>query len=398
MVNRVNANPDMIKWARENAGFKIEDLPKTLHNVPLWENGDLKPTWNDLRNLAKKYKRPSIFYLRSEPPKVENNDIIEFRSDDHVKDFSPQLTLEINKAKFRRNAYINLHNEMNIKLNNFSKNIISEEVDYNDKYIKHFAKVLRNLLNISIEKQSEWIYKPNETKDYLHTNFLYEWKELISDLGVLIFETEEVPEEEMSGLCLYYNICPIILLNGKNKPNRRIFTLIHELIHLMTGKSTICDVDIDNKKEYLCNRISAEFLIPTESLENTKISKNKAVKNHKIDDWNSRDIGTLSHMFGVSKQSVIIQLYNISKISKNFKDLELKKLKDHDIELKIKEKERQNNSGGMNPVEKSKKYVGKPFSRFILSAYENNIIGPTEFKKYTNLSIDSINSLYDKLV
>ena len=75
MTYRVNVNPDMIKWARKSAGFKFEDLPNSLENAPLWENGDLKPTWNDLRNLAKKYKRPPVFYLRSKPPKIDEIDI-----------------------------------------------------------------------------------------------------------------------------------------------------------------------------------------------------------------------------------------------------------------------------------------------------------------------------------
>lgn len=51
----------------------------------------------------------------------------------------------------------------------------------------------------------------------------------------------------------------------------------------------------------------------------------------------------------------------------------------------------------MAPVKKVKKYDGKPFSRFIVSAYENEIIGPTEFKRYLNLPIDSIDSLYDEI-
>ncbi|MDR2545142.1 MAG: ImmA/IrrE family metallo-endopeptidase [Methanobrevibacter sp.] len=399
MVYRVNVNPDMIKWARKNAGFEFEDLPNYLNNAPLWENGDLRPTWSDLRNLAKKYKRPPVFYLRSELPKIDEIDIIEFRSDDKISDFSPDLNLEINKAKFRRTAYINIHEEMNIKIKDFSKNVITCEVNYNKNTVKNFAKAIRSLLRVSLEKQSEWIENDNGNKDYAHSKFLYEWKEVVSELGILIFETEDVLEDEMSGVSLYYDKYPIILLNGKNKPNRRIFTLIHELSHLMMVVSTICDVDMDNKKEFLCNQITSEVLIPLESLNNTKISKNKAVKDHEGEEWTSRQLGTLSHIYGVSKQTVIIQLYKLGKTSKTFKDDTINSLKEHNIILKDKEKERRKNSdgGGMAPVKKVKKYDGKPFSRFIVSAYENEIIGPTEFKRYLNLPIDSIDSLYDEI-
>ncbi|KZX16426.1 ImmA/IrrE family metallo-endopeptidase [Methanobrevibacter curvatus] len=399
MSYRVNVNPAMIKWARKNAGFEFEDLPKSLNNAPLWENDDLKPTWKDLRNLAKKYKRPPVFYLRSEPPKIDEMDIIEFRSDDKITKFSSDLNLEINKAKFRRTVYINIQNEMNMKIKDFSKNVIEKEVNYNKETVQHFAKAIRNLLGVSLEKQSEWIKNDSGNKDYLHSKFLYEWKEEVSELGILIFETENVSENEMSGLSLYYDKCPIILLNGKNKPNRRIFTLIHELAHLMMGVSTICDVDIDNKKEFLCNQITSEVLIPLESLKNAKISKNQSVKDYESEEWTSRQLGVLSHIYGVSKQTVIIQLYKLGKTSKNFKNSTITTLKEHNARLKDKEKERLKNSkgGGMAPVKKVKKYDGKPFSRFIVSAYENEIIGPTEFKRYLNLPIDSIDSLYDEI-
>ena len=80
MVYRVKANPKMITWAREDAGYEFDELPKYLTNIPKWESGELLPTWDDLRNLAKKFKRPPVFYLMSEPPEIEEDHIIEFRA------------------------------------------------------------------------------------------------------------------------------------------------------------------------------------------------------------------------------------------------------------------------------------------------------------------------------
>ena len=74
------------------------------------ECGEEKSTWNDLRNLAKKYKRPSFFYFLKKPP-VEENQFIEFRSDEKIDEFSSSLRLEIRKAKFRRTAYIRIYED-----------------------------------------------------------------------------------------------------------------------------------------------------------------------------------------------------------------------------------------------------------------------------------------------
>ncbi|MDR3223295.1 MAG: ImmA/IrrE family metallo-endopeptidase [Methanobrevibacter sp.] len=390
MTYRVNVNPEMLKWARINAGFEFDDLPKSLKNVPLWEEGKIKPTWNDLRRLAKKYKRPPVFYFASSPPVDNSPEIIEFRSNEIIDKFSLDLNLELNKAKYRRNVFINLNNDYNIKLKDFST-IIHE-----NKNVEFFSNYIRSLMNISFDSQAKWIYNINEKKDHTHSNFLYEWKEIISDLGILVFETEKVQENEMSGLSLYYDISPIILLNGKNSINRRIFTLIHELVHLLMGETTIGKVDFNNKKEAFCNKVAANVLVPSDLLKNSKLSKNVSVKSLSKDKINYRQLGTLSHMFGVSKQVILIQLYKINKISLKFKNEYLNQLKEQNNVKKIKEKEKRS-FGGISPVGKVKKYVGKPFSRFIIDAYENNIIGYSSFQKYLDLDIDLLDSLHDEV-
>lgn len=61
MAVKVDANPIMIKWARENAGFTLEELPDYLKDAEKWETGQDKPTWTDLRNMAKNTKDPHSF-------------------------------------------------------------------------------------------------------------------------------------------------------------------------------------------------------------------------------------------------------------------------------------------------------------------------------------------------
>ena len=62
MPEALHVNPAMIKWAREDAGYSLEELPDYLKDAEKWETGEKTPSWADLRNLAKKYKRPSFFY------------------------------------------------------------------------------------------------------------------------------------------------------------------------------------------------------------------------------------------------------------------------------------------------------------------------------------------------
>lgn len=383
MVYRVKANPKMIKLVRTEAGLSLNELPKYLHNTELWEEGKLNPTWNDLRKLAKKYKRPPVFYLMSEPPKEESDDIIEFRSPEKIEEYSHKLRLEIRKAKYRRNAFLNISDEIG-KTNPYFLDYVSQE-----KNPTKLAEKIRKILNISFETQQKWIKNENRKIKYDHSVFLYEWKEIFADLGILVFETEEIDKNEMSGMSIYFDECPIIILNGKTAHNRRIFTLMHELVHLIKKESSICDIDRHNQKEAFCNKVAAEILVP----EKTLVDENIFFKNGNL------KLGKLSHLYGVSKQTIVFKLYSAKKISNKQKENLIKEIEEKNLENEIKKAEanKKRKGGGMAPAMKKKKYEGKPYTRFILNAYENEIISSSKFMRYLDISVDEVNSLHEEL-
>jgi Zn-dependent peptidase ImmA (M78 family) len=390
-VYKVPVNRDMLIWAREDAGYEIEDLPDYLEKVSKWESGEDKPTWKELRKLANKYKRPSVFFLLSHPPKEEEEDFKDYRrSSYYFLDESPELKLEIRKAKYRRNAVINIQKEMGFVTPSFSR----YKFESNDHVV--FAKKMRETLGVDIETQKSWIFKISDgKKGYNHARFLDEWKEIVTELGVLIFETEKVEKTEINGLALYKSEYPIILLNGKDSHNRRIFTLFHELTHLMMGESAKCILDKDIKKEAFCNKVAAEFLAPLEFFANESI-----VKENNSGEWSIRQLGSLSHIFGVSKQTILLRILTLKKISKKtfggmFKQLKI------DAEEKEKKKlialKKRKRKGGMAPVAKKIKYEGKPYSRIIISAYDHDLISPVNFSRYMDLPVSDAEKLAEKI-
>lgn len=378
MAVKVDANPIMIKWARENAGFTLEELPDYLKDAEKWETGQDKPTWTDLRNMAKKYKRPSFFYFLSEPPK-EDDDLIEFRSDDRMEDYSPALRLELRKAKSRRDAYIKIHEDMGMKIPNFSQYVSNEQ-----NYIK-LGQYIRNLLNVSFETQKNWILNSNGNRDSTHNSFLNHWKEILFDMGILVFETKDVLESEISGCSLYYDTCPIILLNGKNYYNRRIFTLMHELAHLIRKESAICDVDKYNRKETFCNKVAAEILIPKETLKDLDLfTKDKHILK----------VANLSNFYGASKQSIVYKLYDSRLISNELKNEWINQLEQYNQQKRKKDLEKRKKSEPRIPITtRKRKQDGTPFTKLVLDAYENNVITATQAMRYLDTSLDNINKL-----
>lgn len=374
MTIRLDVNRQMLKWARENAGYTFEDLPKYLKDAEKWELGEKKPTWNDLRKLSKKYKRPSFFFFLQEPPE-EKIDYIEFRSDNKIIEFSSDLKLEIRKTKFKRTALIKVYNQMGVNPPNF-KNFVSDEKDADN-----LAKHIRNYLNIPIEQQQKWIFNENGNKDYTHNGFLTHWKEVCFNLGILVFETSNIAEEELSGFSLYEDYFPIIILNGKNSHNRRIFTLMHELAHLTQGKTAICDVDKHNTKETFCNKVAAEILVPQKTLSDSFIFNNK----------NEIKTSELSHRYGVSKQTIIYKLYSSNHINNKMKERWISKLEYDSQKDKEKTKtQKKNTTPHISTIIRKRKLEGIPYTKFILEAYTNELISSTEAMRYLDVNWENL--------
>lgn len=259
MVERAMINPAMMIWAREYAGFTGEYeelLPGYIKKYyKSWESGERYPTWNQLRQVSKKYDIPTAFFFMTSVPEFDDFPLlINFRKLDvgNYKRESPSLIKEIRKSETRRENYLDLLFELDAEIPEFET--ISGSPSKNE-----VIRYIREKLGVSLDVQKSWIRK-NNSLDRHHYNFLNKWKEIITEkMGVLIFETEGVILEEMRGLCIFHDEVPIILLNGKDSTNGRIFSLFHELTHLLMGERAICDNNESSKKEVFCNAISVNF-------------------------------------------------------------------------------------------------------------------------------------------
>lgn len=381
-MGRVRINPQALKWARIDAGYNYSNLPSKIKpNFKKWESGELMPTWNQLCDISNYLKRPTAFFFREEFPEHLNIELIEYRKlNAHpTADTSPALTLGIKNALYKREIFMDLTKEMNHPINLFSKN------RKNSKNHIELASHIRNILNIPLDEQKSWLYS-NGRKDNAHYNFINHWKEEISTkLGVLIFEIPRISLNEMRALCIYFDEHPIILLNSADSPNARIFSIFHELTHLILGESAICDVDKNNSKEWLCNSTAAEFLVPHEDL-----LANPIVKNNQSKEWANNELIELSNEYGVSKQSLLLRLIHTHKAQQDSYNI-------LNEEWRIQKQNNKKQSGGGSPVLNQMKYNGKLYSQIVLTAYENGIISSVEFSENIGLRLKHVDELTERL-
>lgn len=364
-------NKDMMYWARKYAGYTNgyeNELPKDIREkYESWESGEKFPTWIQLRNVSKKYKVPTAFFFMKNPPKYNLiPTLVNYRklnADSIYENNSPYLIDNIYTSENRREIFIELSEDMDKTIPTFER--FEGEIN---KY--NLSSFIREKLDVSLDTQKKWLKKDNR-KDKDHYNFLNNWKEVITEkMGVLIFETYDVDIEEMRGLCIYHDIVPIILLNGKDSVNGRIFSLFHELTHLLLGESAICGDDLERDIEVFCNAVSGEFLVPAKDLT-------KNLYNMSFDEL----LKDLSNLYGVSEHVILRRLLDLNKITKENYDLKT----DYDDFIPSSNKSKGNRG---NYYRNMIKYNGRPFYSLVLSAYELGIINGSDFSKFTGLKVN----------
>lgn len=366
--NEAIINPAVLLWARESAGFRVDEAAKKAQLksevLSACELGERRLTIVQLRKLSNVYKRPLAFFYLPNPPETEiDRNIQDFRRlpDKSQQHFSPELRIEIRKAKYRREVAIEMFHDLEIKVPKF---LLTTTLD-ND--VEQVGNQVRNLLQVT-KKQQE-----NLKDNYQALNF---WREAIESSGVLVFQAS-LDITEMRGLSIAEFPLPIVLVNRERVIKARIFTMLHELTHIMLRSVGVCDLESQSKIEVFCNAVAGEVLVPTNWLKETEIFNQK----DKESDWNNDSIYKLAEYFSVSREVVLRRLLTVGKISQSFyKSKRKQTLRDY---KEAKEKDTSKKSSGFAPPHTNAiSLVGKNFARLVVNSYYQKNIGLADVSNY----------------
>ena len=260
----MSLNADIIAWAREKAGYKPSD-PRILKDFPkldVWEKGDDRPSYPQLERLADKLKVPvSVFFFPERPEFPEIEETFRTLGSEVLGNIPPRIRLLLRKAL----AFQIGLEELNLGRNP-AEQIITQEIKPSiSASVEEIATEVRRLLGISIEDQIEW----NNTDIAFK-----EWRKAFYNAGVYVFKDFFGQENNnYSGFSLYDLEFPVIYVNNSTSRTRQVFTLFHELAHLLFNTSGI-DTDDDDyidtlqgdhkRIEIICNQLAANTLVPNE--------------------------------------------------------------------------------------------------------------------------------------
>lgn len=263
MAEQLPATPTMISWARERAGLSLDQASETFRKIAEWEQGESSPTYAQLEQMAERFKLPVAAFFFPAPP--QNLPPIEetFRTlpEAELVSLPSRVKFLLRKAKaFQLNLA-----EMTGGRNPATRLITKDVSLRSDSDVPEMAEVVRAYLGVSLDQQAAW--QDDDTA-------LKAWRSKLADVGVFVFK-DAFQSEKFSGFSLYDATFPVIFVNNSSAKTRQIFTLFHELAHLLFGTSGI-DTETDDylariplaprRIEILSNRFAAAFLLPDYAL------------------------------------------------------------------------------------------------------------------------------------
>ncbi len=378
--NEALINPQILAWARESAGFYIEEAAKKIPIQPdklrNCETGNDHLTISQLRKLCNVYKRPLAFFYLPQPPQIEQLPKDFRRLPEDEEKLSPNLRLEIRRAKYRREVALDLFKELEIEIPK-----LKIKADLTDD-VYEIGNRIRKLLRVSF-KQQERI-----KKDSL-LNF---WREKIEDLGTLVFSASLIDLKVMRGFSIDKNPLPIIVLNSKDHHKARIFTLFHEFTHILLHSGGICDLGEQNKIEVFCNAVAGEALVPTDWLQAIPVVQQHQDKS----EWNEEHIYNLAERFGVSREVILRRLLAIGKTTEYFYKQKREQYQ-AEYRIKINQDEAEKKSFAIPQHYKVLNKTGRKFAKLVFESYHQNKIGLLDVSEYLGTKLNHLPKIEQSL-
>lgn len=338
-----------------------------------WENGSDTPTFAQLKKLAALYGRTPAFFLidPTQLTRPSRAGVTDFRA---VGPAAAAETFEVRRriltAVDDRSSYLALKTDLPDFAHEFEAAVGADgSLD---------AEKVRKKLGVSLERQ----YRARDAYTSLAL-----WISALERFSVLVFHASSLGEASIRGLSLFFERAPVIILRGKDAPAGRLFTLAHELGHLLLRTNAMCDpLHANAEVELRCNRFAAELLMPGEEFRATLTALGRPVDRHAVEDAARR--------FGVSDFAAAVRALELGMADRDLVD-EVRRL----TISALREREQAQASGtGFVPAFRIRmRDLGRLYVTTVLDAYERDEIGLTDAVQALRVKVRTLEKMHSAL-
>ena len=255
----VKVSTDIMKWVVGTSGLEIPDIAKGL-KVPEsavngWMEGSREISLAKLENLAKYVKRPLAVFLLDKPPDQKRRPDYRRLSQSNGK-VTRKTALAIRLAGYLQEAAGEM---MRLRGQDAAPNTRSGVT------VRHSPKKIasQERLRLDIDGRQGASKRAGRTRRPYGS-----LREAVESLNIPVFQ-QGADLDEMRGLSLPDGLPCVIMINSKDSPAAKRFTLMHEYGHILLRKGDLCtplmhggSESTKQKVESWCNRFAAFALMP----------------------------------------------------------------------------------------------------------------------------------------
>lgn len=290
--------PEVLEWGLHQDGRSASAVASALGVAPAefdrWLTGDARPTVGQVSDLARLLSRPrAFFFLPSPPASGAVPDGFRHPPGSGHKTVSPEVLQKARRAKRVQLA-------------------VASTVADEERPAVPLA-TLDEPPAAAAARAREWLEVPEGITwrggDY---DALRWWKAALETSGVLVFDLQ-LGRGSVRGFAAWDERAPMIVLNGSGvSPAARVYTIGHELAHLLLRDATACidppgaALSVDTKAEQWCERFAAALLMPVRAVRSL-------MAEHQIEagDASIATVKTMMTTFRVSARAAAVRLIDL---------------------------------------------------------------------------------------
>lgn len=370
-------NPQVLKWAREKSGYSIDQvaaiLKKSLESLEAWETGDESPTYAQLEKIAYQiYKRPIALFFFPEPPEeIEPTKSFRTLPEEELRALGPDTRLAVRQAK----AMQLILYELNRDKNPASRKIFHDLSLNRREDVRQSVVKVRDYLSFSLDKQISF----KDTRQVLGA-----YRDSIQECGLFVFK-RSFKQGTISGFSLSDSEFPVIYLNNSTTITRQLFSIIHELAHVLLNSNGIRKEDFTDLRmvsqkyqhiEIFCNRFAAEMLVPLAEFK----------KNRDGDFTDSSFVNELADHYNVSREVILRRALDLGLVSSAFYGNKAAQWNKQAIRPRRTE-------GKGNYYATEATYLGSHFLNLAFRRYHQGICTREQLAEYLNVKVKNLHNL-----
>jgi len=361
---KIKINPEIIKWVIKTMNIPEDEIIKKLkinkNILNSWLTNKDKPTYVQLQKFSKLAGMSPLIFLYDKIPDEEPDKI--FRNYNSQNKKSYKTLKAIKHIEFLQNIAGELYDNLNK----------SKEADIEKYNIKYKPE---DLAEIERQKFSNFSDQKKFKNKYETLN---KFRNEIENNNIIVMQ---FPFSDIRGFSLINKKPYFIVLNSKDNPESRLFTLFHEYAHLLLRESELNNyyININNEIERWCDNFASYFLI-TDDIINDYYNKS----NGSIDEIANK----ISNQYKLSYSMIFYRFYKLGYIRESEYREYIETSKNIENNKNI-----DNKNGGGNYIIKIKHNYGNKFINLVFENYENNEITLNDALTYLNIKLSSMDKL-----